>query len=241
LADYRLSELASVSGVSARNIRAYRERGLLDPPRRDGRAAFYDDHHLAQLRTINELLGKGYTSAHIAEFFDTMRQGHDLADILGLQSVIFGHDKSLPGGDAGNVDPADPDARRLVEKGLAQDVDGEVHFADARTAEIIGGIEDPRDYLRTMVRVSDGTVDLLDDVAAAVVVALRVGLVDRFGEQYVPRPEDMADLNRMVRDYRRLANRVIAGHLDAALRRRLVQAMTDYTTDIIVSGGETTA
>jgi hypothetical protein len=49
----------------------------------------------------------------------------------------------------------------------------------------------------------------------------------------VPRPEDMTELNRMVRDYRRLANRVIAVHLDASLRRRLVQAMTDYTTEII--------
>jgi DNA-binding transcriptional MerR regulator len=238
LADYRLGELAAESGVSARNIRAYRERGLLDPPRREGRAAFYDDHHLAQLRTINELLGKGYTSAHIAEFFDTMRQGHDLADILGLQSAIFGHDKTTPGGGAGNVDPADPDALRLVAKGLAHEVDGDVRFADARTAEILDGVEDPRDYLRTMVRVSDGTAELLDDVAVAVVAALRVGLVDRFGTQYVPRPDDMVELNRMVRDYRRLANRVIAGHLDMALRRRLVQAMSDYTTDIIVSGDD---
>ena len=41
LAEYRLEELARVSGVSVRNIRAYRERGLLDPPRRDGRAALY--------------------------------------------------------------------------------------------------------------------------------------------------------------------------------------------------------
>ena len=136
MSDYRLGELATVSGVSARNIRAYRERGLLDPPRREGRAAFYDDHHLAQLKTINELLAKGYTSAHIAEFFDTMRQGHELADILGLQSVIFGHDKAVRSGGAGsNIDATDPDARRLVEPG-ARD---ERHRAHAeRQAEFAG-------------------------------------------------------------------------------------------------------
>lgn len=79
-----------MSGVSARNIRAYRERGLLDPPRRVGRSALYDDYHLSQLNTISELLAKGFTSTHIAEFFTSMRQGSDLADILGLQRAMLG-------------------------------------------------------------------------------------------------------------------------------------------------------
>jgi DNA-binding transcriptional MerR regulator len=241
LADYRLGDLAAASGVSTRNIRAYRERGLLDPPRREGRAAFYDDHHLAQLTTINELLAKGYTSAHIAEFFNSMRQGHDLASILGLQRAIFGDSHTAVAGTGHRIDPADPDARILAERGLAEEVDGELRWADARIAEILGGIEDPGDYLRTMLRVSDGTAELLDHVAAAVVDALRTGLVDRWGTKYVPRPEDMTELNRLVRDYRWLANRVVAVHLDASLRRRLVQAMTEYTTEIIAGDDATPA
>ena len=90
LAEYRLDDLARISGVSARNIRAYRERGLLDPPRRVGRSAYYDDYHLSQLKTINQLLRRGFNSAHIAEFFASMRQGADLADILGIQRAILG-------------------------------------------------------------------------------------------------------------------------------------------------------
>ncbi len=74
VAEYRLDDLAKVSGVSARNIRAYRERGLLDPPRRVGRSAYYDDYHVSQLKTITRLLRKGFSSAHIAEFFESMRQ-----------------------------------------------------------------------------------------------------------------------------------------------------------------------
>src|ERR1700730_16030858 len=90
LAEYRLDDWARIRAVSARNIRAYRERGLLAPPRRVGRSAYYDDYHLSQLKTINQLLRRGFNSAHIAEFFASMRQGTDLADILGIQRAILG-------------------------------------------------------------------------------------------------------------------------------------------------------
>ena len=100
LAEYRLDDLARISGVSTRNIRAYRERSLLDPPRRQGRSAYYDDYHLSQLKTINQLLRRGFNSAHIAEFFTSMRQGADLADILGIQRAILGprsdEDRAIP-------------------------------------------------------------------------------------------------------------------------------------------------
>ena len=92
--------------------------------------------------------------------------------------------------------------------------------------------------VRTVVRVSDGTADLLDDVAAAAVVALRTGFVDRWGPHYVPRPEDAAELDRMARDYRGLADRVIAVHLDRSLRRRLEQAVSHDTTDTIAGDDE---
>ena len=85
MTEYRISELAGVSGVSERNIRAYRERGLLDPPCRRGRNAFYDDRHLAQLETINQLLAKGFSSAHISAFLDGIRRGEALSEVLGVR------------------------------------------------------------------------------------------------------------------------------------------------------------
>ena len=100
LAEYRLKALAKASGVSVRNIRAYRERGLLDPPRRDGRSAVYGDQHLDQLVVISDLLSRGFHSAHIAAFFATVRDGGDLAEHLGLRPAIFGRD-----GDRGSEAP----------------------------------------------------------------------------------------------------------------------------------------
>ncbi|CAN5548423.1 hypothetical protein BH09ACT8_BH09ACT8_18000 [soil metagenome] len=87
MAEYRIDELAQASGVSSRNIRAYRERGLLEPPRRVGRTAIYDDGHVTQLRIINRLLARGFSSAHIADFFETVRKGRDLEDLLGLREI----------------------------------------------------------------------------------------------------------------------------------------------------------
>jgi len=84
VAEYQIGDLSRVSGVSERNIRAYRERGLLAPPRRRGRTAWYDEDHLTQLTMINKLLEKGFTSTHIARFLEGIRHGRDLADVLEL-------------------------------------------------------------------------------------------------------------------------------------------------------------
>ncbi|CAN5577420.1 hypothetical protein BH09ACT7_BH09ACT7_15980 [soil metagenome] len=96
MAEYRIDELAEASGVNSRNIRAYRERGLLEPPRRVGRTAIYNDDHLAQLQVINRLLARGFNSAHIAGFFQAMRGGHDLADVLGLREVVRRNPRDSP-------------------------------------------------------------------------------------------------------------------------------------------------
>ncbi|WP_245877221.1 MerR family transcriptional regulator, partial [Streptomyces glaucescens] len=62
-----MDELARLAGITVRTLRFYRERGLIPPPRREGRIAWYDDHHLARLRTIAALLERGHTLSGIAE------------------------------------------------------------------------------------------------------------------------------------------------------------------------------
>ena len=140
LAEYRLEDLARISRVSSRNIRAYRERGLLDPPRRQGRSVFYDDSHLSQLKTIDQLLRRGFNAAHIAEFFARMREGHDLAAILGVQQAVRGGRGEEPRRATVplDLDPGSEEARRLVSRGLAERVDDSVALIDPEMAEIVG-------------------------------------------------------------------------------------------------------
>lgn len=82
--EYRMEELAKEAGIPVRTLRFYRERGLISPPRREGRIAWYDDHHLARLRTITGLLERGHTLTGIADLARTFESGRDVAEVLGL-------------------------------------------------------------------------------------------------------------------------------------------------------------
>ncbi|MBP2451124.1 MerR family transcriptional regulator [Mycolicibacterium lutetiense] len=177
MVEYRLEDLARISGVSARNIRAYRERGLLDSPRRVGRSAYYGERHLDQLTAISQLLAKGFNSAHIAEFFAALREGKDLSGALGIQDSGWCRPTTLPL----NVDPAGDDVRTLVEFGLVHIVDGSVEVTDPALVALVGGAEDHGRLVRGMAqlcRATSAAVDHLAESAAAAVPECEGGLSD---------------------------------------------------------------
>ncbi|MGW0364588.1 MerR family transcriptional regulator [Streptomyces sp. NPDC002990] len=82
---YRREDVARAAGVKVRNLRYYQERGLLPPPRREGRIAWYSDDHLTRLRMISDLLGRGYTVNGIAELLHAWEEGGDLSQLLGFE------------------------------------------------------------------------------------------------------------------------------------------------------------
>jgi DNA-binding transcriptional MerR regulator len=86
--EYRIDDLARAAGTTVRNVRVYQDRGLLPPPRREGRTGIYGEPHLARLRLIGQLLERGYTFAHIAEFLEAWQRGRNLTDLLGLEQVL---------------------------------------------------------------------------------------------------------------------------------------------------------
>ncbi|MGP8300437.1 MerR family transcriptional regulator [Streptomyces inhibens] len=89
-AEYRIEDLAHISGATVRTIRAYQDRGLLPRPERRGRANVYGDAHLARLRQIADLLDRGYTLASIKELLEAWDAGLDLGGVLGLVAEIDG-------------------------------------------------------------------------------------------------------------------------------------------------------
>jgi DNA-binding transcriptional MerR regulator len=68
--EMRVEELARRAGVSVDTVRYYQGKGLLDPPRRAGRIAWYGPDHLARLERIRTLQERGFTLAVIARLLD---------------------------------------------------------------------------------------------------------------------------------------------------------------------------
>src|SRR5438094_227623 len=63
---YRVDELAARGGVTVDTVRFYQARGLLPPPEREGRVAWYTEDHLERLRRILDLKAKGFTLAVVS-------------------------------------------------------------------------------------------------------------------------------------------------------------------------------
>ncbi|HUY64562.1 MAG TPA: MerR family transcriptional regulator [Acidimicrobiales bacterium] len=86
--EHRIDELARLAGTTVRNVRAYQDRGLLPPPRRQGRTGYYSDAHLARLRLIGQLLERGYGLANIHELLEAWESGQNVGELLGLEAAL---------------------------------------------------------------------------------------------------------------------------------------------------------
>ncbi|RNF86633.1 MerR family transcriptional regulator [Streptomyces botrytidirepellens] len=94
--EYRVTELAERAGITVRTLRFYRERKLIPPPRREGRIAWYNDHHLARLRTITALLERGHTLGGIAELIAAFESGRDVGELLGMDGGLPSWSEETP-------------------------------------------------------------------------------------------------------------------------------------------------
>ncbi|GAA1914340.1 MerR family transcriptional regulator [Streptomyces sodiiphilus] len=173
---YRTAELAEAAGISVRTLRFYRERRLLPPPRREGRVAWYDDHHLARLRTITALLERGHTLGGIAEIIAAFTSGRDAgstAELLGLgESHLWAEEERV----------------RLTPEALAEHYDGEVSGEDLATALDIGYLAVDGDEL---VHVSRA---LLDASSALVREGIPLGAVLAAGRRVREHADALAAL-----------------------------------------------
>jgi DNA-binding transcriptional MerR regulator len=74
---YRVEQLAAACDVSVDTVRYYQTRGLVPPPAREGRVAWYDDRHVERIREVRELRRRGLTLAAIER---VLGDGLDPAD-----------------------------------------------------------------------------------------------------------------------------------------------------------------
>ncbi|MER5884624.1 MerR family transcriptional regulator [Streptomyces sp. NPDC001941] len=204
-----MEELAAKAGITVRTLRFYRERGLIPPPRREGRIAWYDDHHLARLRTIAALLERGHTLSGIADLASAFESGRDVGDVLGLV-------------------PSEEEPVRLTPEELADTFAGEVTPENFATALELGWLATDGDQIvhisRRLLDVSAALVKEGIPLAAVMDAGRRVrehtdALAALFAEllRTHAAPDDVGRL-------RPLAKSVVEAELSLALDRRLQEA-----------------
>ncbi|MGW4867419.1 MerR family transcriptional regulator [Streptomyces chartreusis] len=204
--EYRMEELARLAGITVRTLRFYRERKLIPPPRREGRIAWYDEHHLARLRTIAALLERGHTLTGIAELAEALDNGRDVADVLG-------------------VTPTEEEPVRLTPEELAARFEGQVTPENLAAALDLGYLGTDGDEIvhisRRLLDVSSALVregiPLAEVLSAGKRVREHVDALAEMFAELVLRHAHESDLHRL----RPLARSVVEAELSLALDRRL--------------------
>ncbi|CAL9470129.1 hypothetical protein SUDANB21_02832 [Streptomyces sp. enrichment culture] len=205
--EYRMEELARLAGITVRTLRFYRERKLIPPPRREGRVAWYDDQHLARLRTITALLERGHTLNGIAELAEAFDSGRGVGDLLGMEV------------------PTEETPVRLTPEELADHFAGEVTPENLAAALDLGylGVDGEE-----IVHISRR---LLEVSSALVREGIPLGEVLRTGAEVRTHADALADLfadlilrhapEETLHRLRPLARSVVDAELSLALDRRL--------------------
>ena len=96
MAEYRIEELAAETGTTVRSLQSYRNRGLLPPPRRQGRIALYSDAHVERLALIADLIDRGYSLNAIGELLSGLGRGEGISDLLGVERAASTPEPALP-------------------------------------------------------------------------------------------------------------------------------------------------
>ncbi|MGW0755577.1 MerR family transcriptional regulator [Streptomyces sp. NPDC002814] len=202
-----MEELARLAGITVRTLRFYRERKLIRPPRREGRIAWYDDHHLARLRTIAALLERGHTLNGIAELAEALEHGRDVADVLGVDT------------------PTEEEPVHLTPEELAARFEGEVTPENLAAAMDLGYLGTDGDEIvhvsRRLLDVSAALVregiPLAEVLAAGKQVRQHVDALAELFADVVLRHATEDDMQRL----RPLARSVVEAELSLAMDRRL--------------------
>ena len=106
----RIDDLAQRSGLPSGTIRFYQREGLISPPEREGRVAYYSEEHLHRLERVRALQAQGLPLSVVGDLLARDDAGEDISAWLALDSAVFGH--------RGNGQPIEELRARLLEWGV---------------------------------------------------------------------------------------------------------------------------
>ncbi len=241
--EYRIEELARLAGTTTRNIRVYRDRGLLHPPLRVGRIALFNDTHLTRLRLITSLLDRGYNIAHVHEMLSAWEQGKDVGDMLGLESAIAGSwatekPERMSLADAKRLVDDDPGFERLVGLGVVR-LEGERGLEEAVVVrpKLIEAFNEIRQYgvaTDKLIDLHEQISPLVDQISGLLVQAGIEHVVDRVNPgAALPPDTEVAELITMLVRFRTQAVAAVSATLAFSIESTIESAVGQILGDFI--------
>jgi DNA-binding transcriptional MerR regulator len=236
--EYRIDDLARLAGSTTRNVRVYRDRGLLPPPLRVGRIALYNDTHLTRLRLITSMLNRGYNIAHVREMLSAWEEGKNLGDVLGLESAIVGtwtteKSQTMPLAEAQRLIDDATAFERLVGLQVIH-VDGPQ--ATITRPKLIEAINEIRGYgvsMDKLVDLHERIVPLVDQISEMLVRAGAEHVADRIKpREALPADTEIAELITMLVRFRSQAvasvTATLASSIESTIESMVSSILAEY-------------
>jgi DNA-binding transcriptional MerR regulator len=237
--EYRIEELARMAGTTTRNIRVYRDRGLLHPPLRVGRIALFNDTHLTRLRLITSLLDRGYNIAHVHEMLSAWEQGKDVGDMLGLENAIAGSwatekPERMSVADAKRLVDDEPGFERMVGLGVIRLEDGEAIVVRPKLIEAFNDVRQYGVAPGKLIDLHEQIAPIIDQISGLLVQAGIEEVVDRIKPgAALPPDTEVAELITMLVRFRTQAVSAVSATLAFSIESTIESAVGQILGDLI--------
>jgi DNA-binding transcriptional MerR regulator len=237
--EYRIDELAQLAGTTTRNIRVYRDRGLLHPPLRVGRIALFNDTHLTRLRLITSLLDRGYNIAHVHEMLSAWEQGKGVGELLGLESAIAGSwatekPERMSVADARRLVDDDPGFERMVSLGVIKLEDGEAVVVRPKLIEAFNEIRQYGVSTDKLIGLHEQIAPLVDQISGLLVQAGIEEVLHRINPgAALPADTEIAELLTMLVRFRTQAVSAVSATLAFSIESTIESAVGQILGDLI--------
>lgn len=227
-AELTIDELAQEAGATVRNIRAYQERGILPPPRRQGRVGLYGPAHLARLKIIGSMLARGYTLANVAELVEAWEQGHNVADVIGLEAAVtspwtdetpthlsLAQMLELLGGEL----PEPEVMARAVELDLIRPVEDGFIVPSMKLLNVATTLSREGVPLSAMLTLNAELRRRIEDIADGMVLMIIRHVFDRYGKDSLPPADEAPRLANLIWRLRPLVMQAVDSEAARAMEK----------------------
>jgi DNA-binding transcriptional MerR regulator len=228
VSEYRLDELARRAGVASTTVRLYQNKGLLAPPRLEGRTGWYNDAHVSRLRLIARLQREGHSLVGIANLLQQWEQGRSLDAVIGVETEL---DALIGDVHATVVDLTELLSRfpkgsmtpklmlRATKLGLVQPTNkGKVRVTDRRFLETGSSLAHLGVPLDVILDEWEALVAHTDDIAARFIALFEAHLAPAGWKQGLATHETR-ELARTLARLQVAARQVLVAALDASVAR----------------------